>query len=169
VSLHDDLLEQARHLCSKEPRRPKQASLRRAVSSAYYALFHKLVFEATHRFIRLADRAELRQCLGRAFGHADMKDVSVQFAKGTVSPKLSAGLKGRQVQPELRRIAVAFVDLQQARHEADYDSARLFRRREVVSLIDEAEQSFADWQAVRESPQADTYLLALLAQRQMRL
>jgi hypothetical protein len=48
-----------------------------------------------------------------------MKDVSVQFAKGTVSPKLSAGLKGRQVQPELRRIAVAFVDLQQARHEAD--------------------------------------------------
>jgi hypothetical protein len=38
-----------------------------------------------------------------------------------------------------------------------------------VSLIDEAEQSFADWQAVRESPQADTYLLALLAQRQMRL
>ena len=38
MSLHQDLLAQARHLLRKEPRRPKQASLRRAVSAAYYAL-----------------------------------------------------------------------------------------------------------------------------------
>ncbi len=42
----DDLLEQAQHLAQREPKRPKQASLRRAISSAYYALFHLLISEA---------------------------------------------------------------------------------------------------------------------------
>jgi uncharacterized protein (UPF0332 family) len=35
-----DLLQQAYDLASKEETDPKQASLRRAVSTAYYALFH---------------------------------------------------------------------------------------------------------------------------------
>lgn len=39
MSLHADLLKQARHLATKERRRPSQASLRRAISAAYYALF----------------------------------------------------------------------------------------------------------------------------------
>jgi hypothetical protein len=33
-----DLLEQAKHLANREKKRPRQASLRRAVSTAYYAL-----------------------------------------------------------------------------------------------------------------------------------
>ena len=40
MSLHGDLLVQARFLASKEPRRPLRASLRRGVSATYYALFH---------------------------------------------------------------------------------------------------------------------------------
>ncbi len=43
MSLHDDLLIQATHLATLETTRPKQASLRRAVSTAYYALFHFLI------------------------------------------------------------------------------------------------------------------------------
>ena len=34
-----DLLAQARILATREPRRPKQATLRRSVSTCYYALF----------------------------------------------------------------------------------------------------------------------------------
>ena len=47
MSLHADLLEQAEQLAQLDPRRPKQANLRRAVSSAYYALFHLLTWEAS--------------------------------------------------------------------------------------------------------------------------
>jgi hypothetical protein len=47
MSLATDLLEQARHLLRRERRRPRQASLRRAISAAYYALFHLLIEEAT--------------------------------------------------------------------------------------------------------------------------
>ncbi len=43
MAFHDDLLEQANHLARRERGRPRQASLRRAVSSAYYALFHLLI------------------------------------------------------------------------------------------------------------------------------
>lgn len=38
----DGLLEQAEHLLDVDPRKPKQASLRRAMSAAYYSLFHLL-------------------------------------------------------------------------------------------------------------------------------
>ena len=46
VSLPRDLLAQARLLATKESSRPKQASLRHAISAAYYALFHLLVTDA---------------------------------------------------------------------------------------------------------------------------
>jgi uncharacterized protein (UPF0332 family) len=43
MAFPDDLLEQANHLANREPELPRQASLRRAVSAAYYALFHLLI------------------------------------------------------------------------------------------------------------------------------
>ena len=58
---HDDLLAQALSLVHKEPRNPKQASLRRAVSAAYYALFHLLISEAVANW----NRVNLRAALGR--------------------------------------------------------------------------------------------------------
>ncbi len=169
MSLHDDLLAQAGFLSKKEPRRPTQASLRQAGSAAHYALFHLLIDEATRRFVRGADRHELRRCLGRAFGHAEMKEVARQFASDKVSPKISAGLKGMPLQTELKRVAQAFANLQQARHEADYDLARGFGRQEVKQLIAEAVQAFRDWRAVRGTDQADTWLLGLVAQKNMKV
>lgn len=169
MSLPRDLLAQARLLAEKEPRRPKQASLRRAVSAAYYALFHLLVDDATRRLMGRADRAALRGCLARAFNHAAMKTVARQFAEGGVSPKLSPGLNGEAPQDELARIASAFVDLQQQRHEADYDMRRRFTRIEVLSSIDDAERAFLDWRVVRGSAQADTFLVGLLAFDRMHL
>jgi hypothetical protein len=98
-----------------------------------------------------------------------MKAVAQNFATNNVSPKIVAGLNGHALQPELRRLAAAFVDLQQARHEADYDTGRRFTRRETLDLIEQAEQAFDDWTTVRNSFQADTFLVGLLAQRNMRI
>ena len=168
MSLHDDLLRQARQLAVKEPRRPLQASLRRAVSASYYSLFHLLVDDATRLMLSGRDRTALRHCLARAFGHAVMKQVAQHFSKNEVRAKLAPGLNGRPLQPELVRVASAFVDLQEARHKADYDTARRFTRREVRDLVSQAEQAFADWHGVRGSIQADTFLTGLLAFGNMR-
>lgn len=58
-----DLLEQARHLANREPKRPKQASLRRAVSTAYYALFHLLSMETAKNWKRSAERFTVARML----------------------------------------------------------------------------------------------------------
>ena len=169
MSLPRDLLAQARLLATKESSRPKQARLRRAVSAAYYALFHLLVSDAVRRLLAGSDREALRNCLSRAFDHAVMKRVARQFAQRGLSPKLEPGLNGIPLQEEIVRVAAAFVDLRQHRHEADYDMGRSFTRLEVLSLINDAERAFVDWRKVRQSLQADTFLVGLLAFEKIRL
>ena len=78
VSLHSDLIEQAEHLAKREHRRPRQASLRRAVSAAYYALFHLLVREATNRLVQVA---ALRPRVARAFDHKTMMTVCQDYVR----------------------------------------------------------------------------------------
>src|SRR5580698_3301496 len=67
----NDLLEQSRHLANRDRKRPKKASLRRAVSTAYYALFHLLITETTKNW----KRPDERFTLARMFEHALMGKV----------------------------------------------------------------------------------------------
>src|SRR6266404_3678937 len=55
---------------------PSQASLRRAVSTACYALFHLLTEEAARRW---SGASEARTGMERAFQHGPMKNISLQF------------------------------------------------------------------------------------------
>jgi hypothetical protein len=117
MSLHSDLLRQARQPAHLEPRRPRQASLRRAVSTAYYALFHLLIHEATTTLIAAP---VVRGRFSRAFDHGDMKAASKDFATATTAKQLAKLTGGVAIPPDLQTVANTFVDLQEARHEADY-------------------------------------------------
>jgi uncharacterized protein (UPF0332 family) len=169
VSLPHDLLRQAaRALARLEPKKPKQASLRRAVSAAYYSLFHLLTDEASRLLVSGSARHELRQTLRRAFDHGEMKGAARAFVGGTILRPLLPVLKGRIVQPELKRVAQAFVELQDQRHEADYDHMVAFNREETLGVVSQAERAFRDWKHVRGSVQADVFLTALLVQKRLR-
>jgi hypothetical protein len=63
MSFAEDLLEQAHHLAYREATDPKQASLRRAVSTAYYAVFHLMIDEAVGQW----SVERQRGMLGRTF------------------------------------------------------------------------------------------------------
>lgn len=167
MSLHAELLKQAHFLARKEPRKPTQASLRRSVSASYYALFHLLVDEATRLMLAGSARGPLRDSLARAFRHSGMKKTAIAFAKRQVPPRLASGLGHQQVQQPLSDVATAFVQLQEARHDADYNRALRFTRRETLDLVDLADQAFRDWRHVRGSLPADTFLTGLLAYEQM--
>lgn len=80
--LYRELLQQAYHLATKEPKRPKDASLRRAVSAAYYSVFHFLIQEAS-RFLVSGAREELRLRLVRCFEHKRMKEAAQTLNKGS--------------------------------------------------------------------------------------
>jgi uncharacterized protein (UPF0332 family) len=165
MSLHVDLLEQASHLLRREPRRPKQASLRRAISAAYYAFFHLLVHESSKRLISGASHEQLRALTVRAFDHGTMKQASKAFASGGLPPSLQSILPhGAPV--ELRKLADVFVNLQHARHGADYDVNLSLTRHETQTLVDQVEEAFQLWQTLREDPAARVYLTSLLLWRQ---
>ena len=84
------------------------------------------------------------------------------FAKSSVSPKLGPGLNGNPLPTKLIKVAEAFVDLQQARHDADYNMEQRFSRQDVLDLISQADQAVADWRDVRNTLPADTFLVGLL-------
>jgi uncharacterized protein (UPF0332 family) len=159
MSLHSDLLAQAQFLAQREPRRPRQASLRRAVSAAYYSLFHLLIYEASRQFVR--DDAIV--CLiNRTYSHSDMNKVSKSFAKGGLPKKLEPIKAVTAVPDDLKDVAQAFVDLQQARHEADYNLGKSFSRSEALTLIGQAAKAFQDWAKVRNSDISKLYLACFL-------
>ena len=166
MALHHDLLQQARALAHHEPKKPKQASLRRSVSAAYYSLFHLLTSAASDRLITGPGRNALRSVMRRAFDHAIMKEACREIGKPNAG-KLAKGMDGVAVSRSLASVAAAFIDLQQARHEADYDLTRTFTRGEVRTLLAQAEQAFIDWQAVSKTVPADVFLAALLVYRGM--
>lgn len=166
MSLPGDLLDQARDLARKEPRKPRQASLRRAVSVAYYSFFHLLVAEASRA---IAGGSSLCRCLtARAFNHSEMKEASKAFAGGTFPSHVEFALGSQGMAPELRLVAEVFHELQQARHEADYDTSRRFTRWEARALVAQAEQATQSWRRIRSTEGAKIYLHALFAWRKWR-
>jgi uncharacterized protein (UPF0332 family) len=164
LALPEDLLAQARHLATKESKKPKQASLRRAVSTAYYALYHLLVAAGASA---LAPRnpTGLRGRVQRAFSHGALKDVCLQFAQPRSLSKLILALVSQPLEPELVTVGDAFVELQEARHSADYDALIPFDRNDVLQKISIAEQAFTSWKAVRNKLNATVFLAALLLNR----
>jgi hypothetical protein len=163
MALHDDLLEQASHLALREPRRPKQASLRRAVSASYYALFHMLAAEGAQR-LAPPQPPWLRTQVRRAYAHSNMKDVCQQFGRRQPQAALIP-LLSNPIEPNLVAVAAAFVALQEARHEADYDFSVALNRVDVLQKIQRAESAAVSWKAVRSTPNATVFLAALLLQR----
>lgn len=87
--------------------------MRRAVSTAYYALFHLLIGDAVANWNREGDRAKL----GRAFDHGRMKTVSKEVV-GRKSAAPDSALE------QLKEIANTFILLQDWRLLADYDNSR---------------------------------------------
>ena len=164
MALHDDLLEQAAHLALLDRTGPpRQANLRRAVSSAYYAVFHLLIAESVA--LLPARPAALRFQASRAFAHDEMKRVCAGIASGSPEKATASILSPAAFSAVLKTVAQAFSDLQDARHQADYDVSLRFSRTETLTLCLRARQAFVAWKAVRASDEAKVFLMALLLQR----
>lgn len=107
----DDLLSLADRLAKASPKKPRQADLRRSISTAYYALFHALAKSGADLLVGTtkAYRSEKAwQQMYRAIDHGRARTAS-EAARNLGFPQA------------LKDCADAFVELQKARHDADYD------------------------------------------------
>lgn len=104
---------------------------------------------------------KIRSTLARAFTHTQMRATSQAFVQNAQNPwaRMFATLPA-----DLITIARTFVDLQQARHEADYDLGRRWARSEVQALIVRAQQAVASWSATSSHGAARAYLVGILVQ-----
>jgi hypothetical protein len=162
----DDLLGIAQHLANLDPHHAHQASLRRAISTACYALFHLLISEATANW----SRPELRGALARVFDHGAMK----QAAESKVS-ELNSYLNGnppagyeRTVADHLHNVVNVFVQMQYHRNEADYNVDKQWKFTEVQLHVASVVDAFSSWRVIREEPVAQAYLVSMLASKERR-
>jgi hypothetical protein len=154
MAFAEDLLKQAFLLLNKESKNPTQASLRRAVSTAYYALFHLLIQEASANW----SRVDTRDYLARAFDHRTMKDASTRAENATYETSVSP-----RVVAKLRSVARAFRELQLQRHLADYSNATRWDRIKASAKVNQSKTAFNDWKSIRHEYVAQKYLVSLLS------
>jgi len=69
--------------------------------------------------------------------------------------------KSKYPNADLQAVADAFVELQQARHSADYDYAKAFTRVEALAHISTVKNAFQQWSRITNRGFAQDFLLAL--------
>jgi len=147
LSLSGDLVDQADSLArgSGGAGRPRQADLRRAVSAAYYAVFHTLSSAAAKQLLP-AHHATIR----RFITHAGLKSACIAFSgSGTPGQRIKPLVpKPTAIKPALREVAQSCRDLYEARQEADYDFHREFDRESCLELVELGRQTLASWEQV---------------------
>lgn len=105
-----DLLDTARHLVASGKGKPRQAHLRRAVSTTYYALFHTLAKTCADLVAGKATHSKPAwNQVYRALQHGFAKDACKHADILSKFPN------------EIQDFANMFVAMQDKRHKADYD------------------------------------------------
>lgn len=127
-----ELIETAKGLVVLGQSSARQSDLKRAVSTAYYALFHALARNAA-------------DCMAGTDGEAGdtswahvYRAIEHGFARKACEQAMKLGF----AEP-ITRCAFLFVELQDRRHAADYDSSFLVSIPEAENAIELAEEAIA--------------------------
>jgi hypothetical protein len=162
-----ELLTAARHLLTNGPAStPSDGQLRRAISTAYYALFHKILRDAADRFIGGGDRASASYTiLYRAFDHRVMKTVCEEINKVKMSFKYRQCLRRDALSQDMRGFASGFADLQALRHAADYDPSASFEASDVMAMIETTAGLMASFDRCAAIEQSDVLALLMVGAR----
>ena len=113
-----------------------QTELRRAVSCAYYAMFHTLALSNANTLIGASSADQQRWAWQQTYRAADHRPTR---------NKLSSASLDNRFTRSIRRFGVVFADVQRARHSADYDPHSEFSATDVTDLIDRVETTIVNF------------------------
>ena len=148
------LLDAADVLAPKDagPGRPAYTAHRRAVSTAYYAVFHAISSRVAEAAFATADSA-FRQRVRRWIGHGDIRTVALWMRQlqgesgGNPPPHIRALLAPSgppgHIDDKTLTIADGFLELSEKREQADYDHDAVFTRPDALWNIALARQVVA--------------------------
>lgn len=142
----DALLEIAEGLASgrigSRRGRPRQAELRRALSAAYYSLFHTLASNCANTLVGEKSSTRTRQAwrqMYRALDHYWVKRRCTDRRPKRVLTRFPQ---------EIQDFADQLVRMQRVRHLADYDPLEHFSRSAVAQFIEETKTAIAEFRQV---------------------
>lgn len=152
------------------PGRPRTVDLRRAVSTAYYALFRGWTWTVATEVLRDPWDARVAD-LSRWITHADAADLfkAPLLASGEISRNQAGGsakhllpILPSPIHPELLSVCRTFVRLQDARHSADYDDRYDVSRRSALQNVELADVALEILWRLQRAREPDTILLLRL-------
>jgi hypothetical protein len=164
VTLSDELLETAESLLRRNKHRPTQADIRRSISTAYYALFHRLIEMTTSQLV--SDILQ-RQAFARTFSHTSMKEICELVTRRPLPPA-AVPFFGATIPNELQIIASTFSGLQELRHDADYNQGIVFSRLDGLTAVESVKDAFTTWNLIPSSVVQPFLVLLLIGKRQLR-
>jgi hypothetical protein len=155
--LPDHLFDQADHLTSGVPSRP--TDLRRAISNAYYGLFHFAITAAADMVLGAANQATARYALVyRSVDHAHLRNLCDQVRATNPQKVALVPVGGFGSIADFARITLNLYEL---RILADYDPSRLFTPNEVRLAVSDAREAIK-WFQQGTAEQQQTFLTMLL-------
>ena len=120
--------------------RPRSVWLRRAASSAYYAVFHGFGLAIAEQLLAGGSQVD-RLRLTRSLDHHALREVCqwVTAAPGAGKQHVRAIVSLIQGDPATRQVAGITFRLQETRHLADYDHLAAFDKASVLSYVAQAD------------------------------
>lgn len=133
-----DLLDTANELLRSPRGRPSQAALNRALSTAYYAMFHCLARECADLLIGGQGATQTPESWAQVYRALEHGHAKAQCENLTALARFPLAIRG---------FAAAFATLQKNRHAADYDPFSRFSKSEVLENIETAGRVMAAFKA----------------------
>lgn len=129
-------------------------SIRRSVSTAYYAMFHALAASNADCLVGAPQSGLDRHAWLRTYRGLDHRD-----ARRNLSQELQL------FSPPVQRFIDTFGELQDARHAADYDPSRVITPSESTHWIDRAAAAIGEFVRVDRSERTAVAIQALIRRR----
>jgi hypothetical protein len=156
----DHLLDQAERLIASTGRGvPRQVDLRRAISSAYNALFHEVSIAAADQVVGRAKQSEpLYALVYRSIDHRALKQLCEGLTKRRPPAKYARYVKDSHALG-IAFFSFAVVDLQAKWHSADYDPMIRLSALDARMAIRTARRALIAFRAVRRERRISLILL----------
>jgi hypothetical protein len=139
---------------------PRQVVLRRTISTAYYAVFHALLGRTASTFVP-SSLWKSRVLFYRALDHTRAKDRCKRLGLKSLPLAEKNFFEFDCFSENLRAFANTFVELQELRHESDYDPDTKFSKDEAKEAIENAARAIEClW--VADGNEANMFLAYLL-------
>jgi hypothetical protein len=158
----EHLFEQADKLIAPPPAgTPRQVDLRRAVSAAYYGVFHATLTALADLFVGVTKRSTAQYGLAyRSLDHGSLRALCSKI----IQPNLPAKYAAYQAQgfcSEIKAFSAAVVELQEKRHAADYDPTTRIKSSDALAVVGTARRAVRRF-GLAEQGQRDLFLTLLV-------